>query len=243
LYWIHGGGYVLGTAAQDDVRLSRWCSRLDIVAVSVDYRLAPEHPYPAPLDDCYSGLLWICRHGASIGVDTSRIGVGGQSAGGGLAAALALLARDRREVEIRFQLLMCPMLDDRGKTVSASWDDPVWSASSNRFGWMSYLGDLFGQEQVPGYAAPARERDLGGLPPAFVSVGSMDGFVDECIDYAQRLNHAGNSVELHVYPGAPHGFEGIAVSAELSRQARRDVGVWLGRVTRPGATPAPSQAL
>jgi acetyl esterase/lipase len=232
VYSIHGGGYVIGSYAMDDARFDNWCPRLGIVGVSVEYRLAPETPYPGPLEDCYQGLKWVYDNAEKLGIDRNRIGIGGISAGGGLAAALALLARDRGEVPLAFQLLDCPMLDDRQQTPSSQLDGlAVWSRESNTFGWRSYLGDLFGTDDVPYTAAPARCRDLSGLPTAFVSVGTVDGFRDEDIDYALRLNQAGVPCELHVYPGACHGYQ-IAVDSDVVRQSNRDVTDWVARVIR-----------
>jgi acetyl esterase/lipase len=232
LYSMHGGGYVIGSYAMDDPVFDVLCPKLGIVGVSVEYRLAPDSPYPAALDDCYAGLRWTQGHAAELGIDRGRIGVGGVSAGGGLAAALALLARDRGEFSVAFQLLECPMLDDRQVTRSSQIAGlPVWSRESNTFGWRSYLGALHGSEEVPYTAAPARAIDLTGLPTAFVSVGGVDGFLDEDVDYAVRLNHAGVDVELHVYPGACHGYQ-MAEGSEVTRQSRRDVEDWLGRQVR-----------
>jgi triacylglycerol lipase len=164
-----------------------------------------------------------------LGVDASRIGIAGVSAGGGLAAALALLARDRAEVPLRFQLLDCPMLDDRQHTWSSRLEGlEVWNKSANEFGWRSYLGELYGGTDVPYYAAPARANDLARLPPAFVSVGGVDGFLSEDVDYALRLTQAGVPTELHVYPGAPHGY-GLVPDSMVARQSRRDVDGWLAR--------------
>ncbi|HET6954723.1 MAG TPA: alpha/beta hydrolase [Acidimicrobiales bacterium] len=233
LYSMHGGGYVIGTYDIDSLTLDDLCPRLGIVGVTVDYRLAPETPYPGPLEDCYRGLKWTFDHAEELGIDPARIGVTGPSAGGGLAAALALLARDRGEPRLAFQLLDCPMLDDRQATRSSRRDGLlVWSRRSNEFGWRSYLGELYGADDVPYTAAPARATDLSGLPPAFVSVGSIDGFLDEDVDYALRLNHAGVPCELHVYPGAPHGYQ-IAFDAAITRQSRRDVEDWLRRQIEP----------
>lgn len=229
VYSIHGGGYVLGSYDMDDTRFDGWCPALGIVGVSVEYRLAPETPYPGPLEDCYRGLRWVYDHADELGVDRGRIGVAGVSAGGGLAAALALLARDRGEVPLAFQLLDCPMLDDRQLTPSSQMDGlAVWSRQSNTFGWRSYLGDLYGTDRVPYTAAPARCEDLSGLPPAFVSVGTVDGFRDEDVDYATRLNQAGVPCELHVYPGASHGYQ-MAVGSDVARRSERDVREWLER--------------
>jgi acetyl esterase/lipase len=232
LYSIHGGGYVIGSYAMDDAKFDALCPKLGLVGVSVEYRLAPETPYPGPLEDCYRGLVWTYEHADELGVDRSRIGVGGVSAGGGLAAALALLARDRGEVPLAFQLLDCPMLDDRQVTRSSQLDElPIWSRESNTYGWRSYLGDLYGADDVPYTAVPARAGDLSGLPPAFVSVGSVDGFLDEDVDYAMRLNHAGIPTELHVYPGACHGYQ-LATDCEITRQSGRDIERWLARRIR-----------
>jgi acetyl esterase/lipase len=232
LYSMHGGGYVIGSHVMDGPTFDRLCPSIGIAGVSVEYRLAPDTAYPGPLEDCYRGLKWTYDHAGELGIDPERIGVGGISAGGGLAAALALLARDRGELPIAFQLLDCPMIDDRQVTTSSQRDGlPVWSRQSNSFGWRSYLGDLYGTDDVPYTAAPARAEDLSGLPPAFVSVGTLDGFLDEDVDYALRLNHAGVPCELHVYPGACHGYQ-IAADCEITQQSRRDIEDWLARQTR-----------
>lgn len=229
LFWMHGGGYVIGAPEQDDLRFDRWCQRFGLVGVVPEYRLAPEHPYPAAIEDSYAGLRWVKEQGAQLGIDPTRVGIGGPSGGGGLAAGLGLLVRDRGELDIDYQMLIYPMIDDRRTSVTANWTVPVWSPESNAFGWASYLGDLFGTDEVPPYAAAAREIHPSGLPPTYIMVGSLDGFADEDIDYAKRLNHAGVDVELHVYPGAPHGFEGFAPFTDVARQARRDINGWLAR--------------
>lgn len=232
LFSMHGGGYVLGSYEMDDPVFDDLCPKLGVIGVSVEYRLAPDTPYPGPLDDCYRGLQWTHEHAEELGIDPSCIGVMGVSAGGGLAAALALLARDRGEVPVAFQLLDSPMLDDRQITPSSQQDGlAVWSRNSNTFGWKSYLGDLYGCDDVPYTAAPARADDLSGLPPAFVSVGAVDGFRDEDVDYALRLNQAGVPTELHVYPGACHGFQ-LAREAPVTKQCMRDREDWLGRQLR-----------
>jgi acetyl esterase/lipase len=227
VYWMHGGGLVLGSNVGDDLRFDRWCQTQRCVGVSVEYRLAPEAPYPDPLEDCYAGLAWVHAHAEELGVDAARIGIGGASAGGGLAAGLALLARDRGELPVAFQLLIYPMIDDRQITASSQWFDPVWSPRANHFGWSAYLGDAKGGETVPAYAAPARATDLSGLPPTLITVGAIDGFADEDIEYALRLRHAGVPVELHVYPGCPHGFDGFAADTVVGRRANRDMEDWL----------------
>lgn len=226
---MHAGGYVVGDPTMDDHLLDHWCRTLGIVAVSVDYRLAPAHCYPAPLMDCYAALTWIYEQADLHRIDRARIGVHGIGAGGGLAAALAGVARDHRDIPLAFQLLDSPMLDDRQQTPSSRRDDLlVWSAQSNEFGWRAYLGDLYGSEDLPVYAAAARNTRLRGLPPCFISVGALDGFHDEDVDYATRLNHAGVPTELHVYPRTPHGYR-VAVTSDVARRAERDQTDWLRR--------------
>lgn len=233
VYSMHGGGYVIGSYAMDDPVFDDLCPKIGFVGVSIDYRLAPETTYPGPLEDCYRGLRWIHDHADELGIDADRVGVMGVSAGGGLAAALALLARDRGELRVDFQLLESPMLDDRQVTPSSRQDGlPVWSRRSNTFGWKSYLGDLYGRDDVAYTAAPARATDLTGLPPAFISVGAVDGFRDEDVDYAVRLNQAGVPTELHVYPGACHGFFLLAPDAPVTQQCMRNMEDWLRRQLR-----------
>jgi acetyl esterase/lipase len=226
LLWIHGGGYVMGDIEQDDRLMQQLVTRVGCVAVSVDYRLPPEHPFPAPVEDCYAALQWLFTHADDLGVDPSRIAIGGASAGGGLAAGLALLARDRGKVPVAFQLLIYPMIDDRNVTPAshAITDPRVWHRESNRLGWKAYLGRDGGGDDVSPYAAAARATDLTNLPPAYIPVGTLDLFIDENIEYAQRLIQAGVPTELHVYPGAIHGFDAFAPSAAVSKQfkAERD---------------------
>jgi acetyl esterase/lipase len=211
LLWIHGGGYLIGHPGQDDDLCRRDSRRLGITVASVDYRLAPEHPYPTPLEDCYAALKWLA---ALPSVDADRVAIGGASAGGGLAAALALLARDRGEVPLVAQLLVYPMLDDR--TVDRpGLDKPglrLWNQSSNKFGWSAYLGDA-----DPEVAVPARQSDLSRLPPAWMGVGTLDLFHDEDLAYAQRLRDAGVPCDVEVVKGAFHGFDGIVPKARVSQ--------------------------
>jgi acetyl esterase/lipase len=229
---IHGGGYVIGDRTMYDGLFDRWCVDPGMVAVSVGYRLAPETPYPGPLEDCYRALEWTAQHAVELGIDPSCIGIYGASAGGGLAAGLALLARDRGVVDVAFQFLQYPMIDDRQVTHSSRLDGlHVWSRHSNTFGWKAYLGDLYGTDDVPDYAAAARAEDLHGLPPAYLCVGALDGFRDEDIAYAQGLLQAGVPTELHVLPGVPHGFELVGDSA-VSRQAAHNADQWIRRQLR-----------
>ena len=210
LLWIHGGGYVIGSAAQDDVLCRRFASTLGVTVASVEYRLAPQHPYPAGLEDCYAALSWLAGLPA---VDPGRVAIGGASAGGGLAAALALLARDRGEIPLVAQLLVYPMLDDR--SVGAELDHPghrLWTHESNSFGWSAYLGGA-----DPDVAVPARHQDLSGLPAAWVGVGTLDLFHDEDLAYAQRLRGAGVPCDVEVVEGAFHGFDGIAAKTPVAR--------------------------
>ncbi len=220
LLWIHGGGYVLGNVEQDAPAAKHLAKSVQCVVVSVEYRLAPEHPFPAPVEDCYAALKWLSTHSHELGVDKSRIAIGGPSAGGGLAAGLALLARDRSEVEVVFQLLIYPMIDDRNiaPASEANPDTYVWSRENNLIGWRSYLGREPGGEGVSPYAAASRATDLTGLPPAYIAVGELDLFLTENIEYAQRLLEAGVPTELHVYPGAFHGFNAIVPGADISQR-------------------------
>ncbi len=224
LYWIHGGGYVMGDVEQDDRLMKQLVKRIGCVAVSVDYRLAPENPFPAPVEDCYAGLKWLFANAGELGVDPSRIAIGGASGGGGLCAGLALMVRDRKEMKVAFQLLIYPMIDDRNSTPAAlAITDPrVWHRESNRIAWKYYLGRDGGGADVSPYAAASRATDLTNLPPAYIPVGALDLFVDENIEYAQRLVQAGVPTELHVYPGAFHGFDMFAPGATVSKQFKAD---------------------
>lgn len=218
-FWIHGGGYVLGTLDGDDYGIKLRMKAVGCVTVSVDYRRAPEAPFPGPVEDCYSALKWMFENADELGVDRSRIAIGGASAGGGLAAGLALLVRDRGEMAPIFQLLIYPMIDDSNVAPASDTlpDTYIWSRAKNRFGWTSYLGREPGGEGISPYAAAYRARDLAGLPPAIIVVGDLDLFVDEDMEYARRLIGAGIPTELHVYPGAYHGFNGFAPEATVSR--------------------------
>jgi acetyl esterase/lipase len=212
--YIHGGGYVIGTAALGDPFCARLAQHLGVVVAAVDYRLAPEHPYPTPLEDAHAALRWLAEQPE---VDAERIALVGDSAGGGLAVALALLVRDRGEIRPVLQVLSYPMLDDR---TSDGGVDPrvlrMWNQRSNRFGWDAYLGGLAGAE-VPPTAAPARAEDLAGLPATWIGVGTNDLFHAENVAWAQRLEAVGVPCELVVVEGAYHGFDGVEPRAEVSR--------------------------
>ena len=218
---IHGGGYVLGTAQSGIPSLEQLAHDLNCVVVTVDYRLAPETHFPGSLEDNYAALKWLWGSAAELGIDTRRIAVMGESAGGGHAAMLAIAARDRGEFHLAAQVLIYPMLDDRtgsSRTVPAHIGTYIWTRHSNQFGWSSLLGQPAGASSVPYGAVPARLTDLSRLPPTFIGVGSIDLFVEEDIDYAQRLVAAGVPVELLVIPGAYHGFDIIAPDAPLTRR-------------------------
>lgn len=217
-YWMHGGGYVLGSARQGDAFTLRAASELGMFAVSVEYRLAPETPYPGPLEDCYEGLAHLVGNADTFNLDADKIIIGGVSAGGGLCAGLALLVRDRGAFSVLGQLLLYPMIDDRNIAATSDTlpDTLVWTRAANLFGWQSYLGDLYGSNDIPIYAAPARATDLSGLPPTYLPVGDLDLFLDENMAYAQKLTRSGIPTHFHVFPGAYHGFNAFAPEARAS---------------------------
>ena len=219
---VHGGGYVLGSAEMSDAANRQLAHDLGCDIASVDYRLAPETSFPGNVEDCYAGLKWVHDHAAELGVDTARIAIKGESAGGGLAAGLALMARDRGEIPVCFQLLVYPMIDDREPDEPHAWvGEFIWTRQSNHFGWASILGREPGGDGISPYAAAARAEDLSGLPPTFISVGALDLFLEEDVEYARRLARAGVPVELHIYPGAFHGFQ-LVGETSVSRRARHD---------------------
>jgi acetyl esterase/lipase len=221
LLWIHGGGMVLGRPEQGHELCARWAGELGLLVVSVDYRLAPEDPFPAGLEDCYAALTWVHEHAEELGVDPALVAVGGDSAGGGLAAALSQAARDRGGPAIRFQLLEYPMLDDRTvlQTDHQGRGTFVWTPTSNRFAWTAYLGRPPRPADAPEYAAPARTEDLSGLPPAWIGVGDLDLFHDEDVTYANRLRDAGVPCELDVVARMFHGADNFT-KAGTSRAFR-----------------------
>ena len=222
---VHGGGYVLGDAKSSISQLQEIAAALDCVIVTVDYRLAPETRFPGSLEDNYAGLKWLYTNAASLGADRSRIAVMGESAGGGHAAMLAIAARDRGEIPLIYQALVYPMLDDR--TGSIRKKPPyqgmiIWNEQRNRFGWTSLLGVPAGSRRVPYGSVPARVENLRGLPPAFIGVGSIDLFVDEDIEYAQRLVDTGIPVTLNVVPGAFHGFDAFP-NTSIARRFKNEL--------------------
>jgi acetyl esterase/lipase len=217
LLWIHGGGMVIGTPVQDDDLCRSFARSAGCLVGAVGYRLAPEHPFPTPLEDCYDALVWLMGRSD---VDTSRVAIGGASAGGGLAAGLALLARERGLATPALQLLVYPMLDDR-TVVRTDIDERnmrLWNNKSNAFGWGAYTGQPPGSPDVSPLAAPARSDDLSGLPPAWIGVGTNDLFYNEDVAYAGRLEAAGVPCDLEVVDGAFHGFDGVCAKAEVSRR-------------------------
>jgi acetyl esterase/lipase len=224
LLYIHGGGFILGDLDISDSACKQYADKLGVIVVSVDYRLAPEHPFPVPLEDCYTALTWLANKASELGVDSARIGVAGESAGGGLAAGVALLARDRGGPALCFQYLGVPELDDRLTTPSMTEyvDTPLWNRPNAIYSWAAYLGDVTpGGDDVSIYAAPARATDLAGLPPAVVTACQFDPLRDEDIIYAQRLMQAGVITELRHYPGTFHG-SGMVTEAAVTKRMQAD---------------------
>jgi acetyl esterase/lipase len=235
VYSVHGGGMISGTSRDGLGDILDLAEPIGAAVVSVEYRLAPETPHPGPVEDCYAGLVWTAENAAELGVDPDRIVLIGGSAGAGIAAALALLARDRGGPALAGQLLLCPMLDDRNDSPSVHQmaELPMWNRQANEVGWTALLGDARGGPDVSPYAAPARATDLSGLPPAYIDVGSTDSFRDEDVDYATRIWQAGGVAELHVWPGGYHGFDAIVRQAALSKAAVAARASWLRRLLAP----------
>ncbi|MBO0679061.1 alpha/beta hydrolase [Mycolicibacterium sp. S2-37] len=225
--YLHGGGMILAmehVGALYDLIVREYVAASGMPALTVDYRVAPEHQDPTPVEDCYATLQWLADRAATLGVDAGRIAVAGDSAGGGLAAGVALLARDRGGPSIALQLLIYPMLDDRTTRPDPHLPPELlfWNYDDNITGWSALLGEGAGGSEVSPYAAPARMADLAGLPPTYIDTGDLDIFRDEDVGYARRLAAAGVPTELHVHPGCPHGFEAVAPGAAVSRQAIAD---------------------
>jgi acetyl esterase/lipase len=234
MLYIHGGGMMIGSPAMDDALLAGTAAELDIVIVSPDYKLAPEHPYPAPVDDCHSAWSWIHQNLSQRGIDGNRIAIGGESAGGGLAAGLVLRIHDEGGPQPVAQWLFCPMLDDRtalGRSLDEI-DHFVWNNKMNLVGWKSYLGKTFGTDQVSAYAAPARRESLEGLPKAWIGVGDVELFYEEDKTYANKLNAAGVACQIDIVTGAPHAFEGLAPDSELAKDYLSRAKTWLKAALR-----------
>jgi len=225
LLWIHAGGYMLGSIDQEDIGAKQFALAGECVVVATEYRLAPENPFPAPLEDCYAALKWLAGHTKELRVDRSRIAIGGASAGGGLASGLALLARDRAEVDIIFQLLVYPMINDCNIAPASDTlpDTLFWTREANRIGWRSYLGREPGGEGISCYAAASRATNLEGLPPAYIAVGDLDLFAQEDIEYARRLIEAGVPTELHIYSGGCHAFDMMVPGSNISKRFATDI--------------------
>lgn len=219
IFHIHGGGMIAGNRKSIVELFLPFVVEGSAVVVSVEYRLAPEHPDPAPVEDCYAGLVWTAKHADELGIDPERLLIAGASAGGGLAAGTALLARDRAFPRLSHQVLICPMLDDRFETHSSRMLDGegFWDRNDNLYGWTALLGERRGGPDVSPYAAPARAEDLSGLPRTYLDTGSVETFRDEILVYARRLSEAGVSVDLHMWGGGFHGFDGLAPHAAVSR--------------------------
>jgi acetyl esterase/lipase len=221
--FFHGGGYIFGHIDLFDGPVSRYVSASGVPMLSVEYRRAPEHPFPTPLEDAYTALRWLHEHAAELGLDPERIGVMGDSAGGGMAAALTILARERGGPAIARQILLMPMLDDRTRTPNPHIAPyAIWSYDDSATAWPALLGDAAGGPDVPPTAAPARLEDASGLPPAYIEVGQIDVFRDEDMAYATKLSRAGVPVEFHLHPGAPHEFDSIAFDSDVARRAIAD---------------------
>lgn len=233
IYHTHGGGMIIGNRLTGILeQMTGWILEHDAVMVTVEYRLAPEYPDPYPVEDCYAGLLWTFEHAEELGIDPSRVLIAGGSAGGGLAAGVSLLARDRKGPKLLGQVLVCPMIDDRNETVSSHQVDGIgsWDRLTNIMAWGCLLGDKAGSDEVSIYAAPARATDLSGLPPAFIDCGSVEVFRDEDVAYASKLWEAGVQAELHVWPGGFHGFDGLAPHAAVSQGAHAARNAWVARM-------------
>ena len=232
IYHTHGGGMIIGDRFTGIDVVLEWVELMDAVAVSVEYRLAPENPDPAPVEDCYAGLVWTAENADELGFDPARLIIAGGSAGGGLAAGVTLMARDKGGPALAGQVLIYPMIDDRNETVSSHQIDGtgVWDRGSNDTGWDALLGDRRKTDAVSIYAAPSRATDLSGLPPAFIDVASAEVFRDEDVAYASAIWAAGGIAELHVWPGGFHGFDLMAPQAAISIAARATRTAWVRRI-------------
>jgi len=234
---IHGGGMIVGHRSWETARVVDIVDQHRVVAVNVEYRLAPEDPFPAGVEDCYAAFVWTHENAASLGIDPERIVVGGGSAGGGLTAAVALMARDRRGPAMAGQLLLCPMIDNTNTTVSSFQYDGIgtWQREMNLLAWSCVLGDdLAFSVDAPAYAAASRAADVSGLPPAYIEVGEAEAFRDEDTEYALRIWATGGQAELHVWGGGAHGFDMYMPDAEITRAALAARASWLRRTWGAG---------
>ena len=224
ILWIHGGGFIMGTPEESEERYLRFALELAAVVIAVDYRLAPEHPYPAAIQDCYSALNWLFENAPTLGVNRDKFAVVGASAGAGLAASLSIMTRDKKGPKIAFQMLLYPMLDDRGITESSNMtlDDRLWTKKLDKIAWNHYIGHVK-EEDRNSYMAPAREKNLSALPPTYSFIGELDIFLDDTIIFVQRLLQAGVPTEFHIYPGCIHAFESFIPNAPISVKATIDM--------------------
>ena len=222
LLWIHGGGYAIGTPEQDVGFIKSFIDASNCVVVSPDYRLSIDEPYPAAINDCYSALLWMKENAEELGIADNQFFVGGDSAGGGLTAAVSLMARDRGDVNIAFQMPFYPMIDDRMTTPSSQNNDaPIWNTKANEIAWKLYLGELFGSDEVPVYAAPARETNYANLPPTYTFVGSIEPFFDETKIYIENLKRDGTPATIDIYEGCFHAFDLLCSKTNIARTAKQ----------------------
>jgi len=220
MLWLHGGGYGMGVPEQGIGMAKAFNKKKQCVMIAPDYRLSVDAPYPAAIDDCYTALLWMKNNAESLCINDNQIFIGGDSAGGGLTAAISLYARDKNKVKIAFQMPLYPMVDDRMLTESATDNNaPVWNSKSNYNAWKLYLGDLFGKESIPEYAAPARATNYDKLPPTATFVGDLEPFRDETILYVENLRKAGVKVSFRIFEGCYHAFEQVCPKAEISKSA------------------------
>ncbi|WP_433622207.1 alpha/beta hydrolase [Nocardia sp. CA-120079] len=242
---IHGGGLVAGDRFTGLDRVLDLAMKLGAVVASVEYRLAPEHPYPAPMNDCVVALDWLFDDSAALGVDANRVLLFAPSAGGGVALGTVLWRRDHEQRLPCGMVLVAPMVDDQESFPSSTafGDGAPWTSISNRTGWAAYLGDLYGSDDVPVYAAPTRCTDFAGLPPTLIDVGSSDIFIDEGLDLATRMRRDGVPVELHVYPGGFHGFDVMAADTTLARNARANRSAFIERILAAGWPVAPTDTV
>lgn len=225
--YLHGGGMIYSmaeTAPAYDSAMRGYVAASGVPMLTVDYRVAPEHPHPTPVEDCYAALSWLAENASTLGVDPNRVAVAGDSAGGGLAAGVSLLARDRGGPALAAQLLIYPMLDDRTTSPDPhlAVETLTWTYEDNVTGWGALLGEAAGGDDVSIYAAPARAEDLTGLPPTYLDIGDLDIFREENVSYARRLSAAGVPTELHLHPGCPHAFEALAPAADVSKRVIAD---------------------